>query len=264
MSGDRGTDGGSALYAVERQQALLATLRATGRIEAARAAEELRVTTETIRKDLSELEHQGLLRRVRGGAVAGDGLSFEPAVPARTEYTDEKKRIARRAVEELPRQGTILIDAGSTCTYFAEMIPPDRDLTVFTNTLTIALALVSRPRLTVYTTGGRVRERTYAQVEGWALRALREINVDVAFLGCNGIDVEAGLTTPDPAEADIKREMFAIAGRRVLLTDHSKIGHASLRRYGSVDDLDLMITDTGIARADAARLAAAGLELVRA
>lgn len=264
MSGSRGQDGGSALYAVERQQSLLATLRATGRVEVARAAEELHVTTETIRKDLSELEHQGLLRRVRGGAVAGEGLSFEPAVPARTEYTDEKKRIARRALRELPRQGTVLIDAGSTTTYFAEMIPGDRDLTVFTNTLTIALALVSRPRLTVYTTGGRVRERTFAEVEGWALRALREINVDVAFLGCNGVDVDAGLTTPDPVEADIKREMFGIARRRVLLTDHSKIGHASLRRYGSVGDIDLMITDTGIADADADRLTAAGVELVRA
>ena len=263
MSGSRGTDGG-ALYAVERQQALLATLRATGRVEVARASAELGVSTETIRKDLSELEHQGLLRRVRGGAVAGDGLSFEPAVPARTEYTDEKKRIARRALRELPRQGTVLIDAGSTTTYFAEMFPGDRDLTVFTNTLTIALALVPRSRLTVYTTGGRVRERTFAQVEGWALRALREINVDVAFLGCNGIDVASGLTTPDPVEADIKREMLGIARRRVLLTDHSKIGHASLRRYGSVGDIDLMITDTGIADGDAARLSAAGLELVRA
>lgn len=264
MSGSRGPDDGPALYAVERQQSLLATLRAAGRIEVARAAAELQVTTETIRKDLTELEHQGLLRRVRGGAVPGDGLSFEPAVSARTEYTEEKKRIAHRALEELPRQGTILIDAGSTTTFFAEMIPGDRDLTVFTSTLTIALALVSRPRLTVYTTGGRVRERTFAQVEGWALRGLREINVDVAFLGCNGIDVHTGLTTPDPVEADVKREMFAVARHRVLLTDHSKVGHASLRRYGSIGDIDLMITDSGIADSDAARLTAAGLELVRA
>ena len=155
-------------------------------------AEQLQVSTETIRKDLLFLERSGLLRRVHGGAVAIEDLSFEPAVSTRRSNEEEKRRIARTALAELPREGAVFLDAGSTTTILAEMFPADRDLTIFTNTLTIALALVAA-RLSVHTLGGRVRARTFAEVDNWAIRALSEIRVDVAFLGTNSISSERGL-----------------------------------------------------------------------
>jgi DeoR family fructose operon transcriptional repressor len=248
-------------YAAERKQAILTELRAAGRIDATEMAARLTVTKETVRKDLIAMERQGLLRRTHGGAVPVGTLSFEPAVATRTYYADEKTRIATAALAHVPAAGAVLIDAGSTTARLAELFPSDRELTVYTNTLPIALALVDRPMLTVATLGGRVRPLTRAEVDDWAARSLAEINVDVAFLGANAVSVERGLTTPDPAEAAIKRLMLTSARRRILLADHSKIGNVSLVKHADLSDIDLLVTDTGIADTDLDALKAAGLEV---
>ena len=111
----------------------------------------------------------------------------------------------------------------------------------------------------MFTLGGRVRGVTSAEVDSWAARTLSEINVDVAFLGANGISLDRGLTTPDPAEAAIKRLMLGCARRRILLSDHSKINQVATHKYGDLADIDLLITDTGITTADDKALNAAGL-----
>ncbi|MEV5703706.1 DeoR/GlpR family DNA-binding transcription regulator [Actinoallomurus sp. NPDC052274] len=263
-TGDSARRAGRPPYAAQRRQLLLRTLRDTGRIDVTDMADRLAVSTETIRKDLTELERQGLLHRVHGGAVAVEDLSFEPAVGARTEYTDEKRRIGRAALAEVPAEGSVLIDAGSTTSCLAEVMPADRDLAVFTNTLTIAMTLTTRPRLTVHTLGGRIRSRTFAEVDNWAVRALSEIRVDVAFLGTNGFTAEDGLRTPDESEATVKRLMLKAARRRVLLTDHSKLGRISLFKYGDLAEIDLLITDTGMPDADVRRLEDGGVKVIRA
>lgn len=247
------------LYSAQRRQAILDTLATTGRVDVAAMADELSVTSETVRKDLTALERQGHLRRVHGGAIPPQDLSFEPDVTTRIAYAEEKRRIAKAALAHLPRTGTILIDAGSTTARLAELIPPDRHLTVFTNTLPIALTLTAKPNLTVYTLGGRVRNLTLAEVDSWTARSLSEINVDVAFLGTNGISLDRGLTTPDAAEAAVKHLMLRCARRPILLSDHSKIGQVSTHKYGELTDIDLLITDTGITAADDEALGAAGL-----
>ncbi|WP_246106752.1 DeoR/GlpR family DNA-binding transcription regulator [Pseudonocardia kunmingensis] len=264
MSGRPGNGPGPYRYAAKRQQAILAALRATGQVNAADLAAEFGVTAETLRKDLIVLERQGLLRRVHGGALPVDDLTFEPDVAARTEYAEEKSRIARAALAHLERAGSVFLDAGSTTSRLAELLPADRELTVFTNTLTIALTVVAKPNVTVYTLGGRVRGPTLAEVDTWAARALREINVDIAFLGTNGISLTRGLTTPDPAEAAIKRLMLECARRTVLLADHSKVGMVSLCQHGALADVDVLITDTGLPGPDLAALRSAGLTVEQA
>ena len=249
-------------FGAERKQHLLDALRADGRLDAAEMAARLRVTGETVRKDLIQLERQGLLRRVHGGAVPVDQLSYEPAVSARTEHAAEKTRIARAALAQLPARGSILIDAGSTTAKLAEVLPRDVELTVYTNTLTVALALVNRPRLTVFTVGGRLRSRTLAEVDDFAARALAEINVDVAFLGTNGISLERGLTTPDQAEAAIKRRMLGAARRRVFLADHSKVGLVSGSQHAEIADIDLLITDDGLDSGSRRSLESAGVHIL--
>jgi DeoR family fructose operon transcriptional repressor len=233
-------------------------------LDANTVAIDLGVSPETVRKDLIRLERQGLLRRVHGGAVPIEHLAFEPAVSARTEYPDEKARIARAALAHVPTHGSVLIDAGSTTARLMEMFPVLRDITVYTNTLTLALALVGRGRLTVYTLGGRVRSRTSAEVDEWAARSLQAINVDVAFLGTNGISLSRGLTTSDPAEAATKRLMLAAAERRILLADHSKVGAVSGCQHADLDDIDLLITDTGLPDDQLTAVQAAGLAVERA
>jgi DeoR family fructose operon transcriptional repressor len=255
----RRTSGHRAPFSSQRRQAIVRTLRTTGRIDAAEIGTVLGVTHETVRRDLIRLEREGVLRRVHGGAVPVESLSFEPNVSARIEFSDAKLRIARAALAHLPEKGSILLDAGSTTSRLADILPTDRSLTVFTNTLPIAMALLGRPNLTVHTLGGRVRGPTSAEVGPWTDRVLRDLNVDVAFLGTNGISLERGLTTPDPAEAATKHLMLSAARHRILLADHSKVGLVSLCKHGELTDIDLLITDAQLPDDQAAALAAVGL-----
>lgn len=253
------------MFAEQRQQRIVEQARLDGRVDVAELAAELAVTPETVRRDLTALERQGVLRRVHGGAMPVERLGFEPGLAARDAVRRaEKERIAKAALSELPVEGSILLDAGTTTARLAEAMPANRDLIVVTNSLPIALTLSVRPGLTVRLVGGRVRGRTQAVVDDWALRVLGDTYVDVAFVGTNGITVERGLTTPDPAEAAVKRAMVGAARRVVVLADHTKVGAEHFARFGDLEDVDVLITDAGLGTAETARLETAGVEVVRA
>ena len=179
-------------------------------------------------------------------------------------WPTEKARIARAALSELPTEGAILLDAGTTTARLAEILPPDRELTVVTNAVPIAMALSARPNVTVLTVGGRVRGRTLAMVDQWALRVLNETFVDVAFLGADGVSVERGLTTPDVAEAAVKRAMLQATRRVVVLADHTKIGNDCFARVGGLDEVDTLVCDDGLDAALAIDIQAAGPRVVLA
>lgn len=253
------------MYAEERHERIVERARAQGRVDVAGLAELFAVTPETIRRDLTTLERAGRLRRVHGGAIPVEALGFEPALATRdSAHTEEKERIAKAALGELPVEGAILLDAGTTTARLAEILPVDRELTVVTNALPIAATLANRPNLTVLVLGGRVRGRTMATVGSWAARQLADTYVDVAFMGTNGISVERGLTTPDLAEAEIKQALMRAARRTVVLADHTKVGVDHFARFGSLDDVDALVTDSGIAPELALDLDAAGLRVVQA
>jgi DeoR family fructose operon transcriptional repressor len=233
---------GSTLLAAERRQKLLDMVRNRGRVEVARAASELRTSTETA------LESQGLLRRVHGGALQVPSMTFEPDVVNRTENLEEKGRIAARAIEEVPEDGAIFIDAGSTTQVFAELLEGRAGLRVFTNALTLAGILAGKPFLSCHTLGGRVRPKTLAEVGSWTERLLDDshFHFDVAFVGTNAISFSRGLCTPDPEEAAVKRGMIVNSERVVLLADHTKFGQNSLVKYADLSELDLVITGVEI------------------
>ncbi|MBT8226944.1 MAG: DeoR/GlpR transcriptional regulator [Dactylosporangium sp.] len=253
------------MYAEERQHEILRLTRTDGRADVTALAETFNVTAETIRRDLTALERVGVLRRVHGGAVPMERIGFEPALATRDSVLiAEKERIAKAALAELPEDGAIILDAGTTTARLAQALPADRELTVLVNSPVLASTLGTRSNLSVLLLGGRLRGRTLATVDDWALRPLAELYVDVAFLGTNGCTVERGLTTPDPAEAAVKRAMIAAARRTVLLADRTKIGNNYLARFGILADLDTVITDAGIDGELAAEVEAAGVRVVLA
>jgi DeoR family fructose operon transcriptional repressor len=253
------------VYARERQQRIAARARSIGKVDVMTLSVDLGVTPETIRRDLTALEEHGVVRRVHGGAIPADRWGLEPQLAAReTVMTEEKERIARAAVEHLPPEGSILIESGSTPAKLAALLPHDLALTVITPALPVALALAAHPLLTVLTLGGRVRATTLAEVDSWAVARLRDVYADVAFLGTNGLSVGRGLTTPDHSEAELKALMVRSARKTVLLADHTKIGAVCLHRYADLSDIDVLITDDGLAPELAAEIEAAGPEVIRA
>ncbi|WP_454048941.1 DeoR/GlpR family DNA-binding transcription regulator [Cellulomonas sp. Marseille-Q8402] len=253
------------MYPPERHTLILTTARAAGRVEVQQLAAELDVTPETVRRDLTALERMGLLRRVHGGAVPVERIGYEPALAQRENVmAAEKERIAKAALEELPDGGSVLLDAGSTTVRLAGMLPPDRELIVVTHALPVASALAALPLVTLHLIGGTVRRRTLAAVGTWAEQALADVRVDVAFLGTNGLTVEDGLSTPDLAEAAVKRAIVAAAARTVVLTDHSKIGRTELAVVAPLSRVDAVVTDSGVAPELADEIETAGPRVVRA
>ncbi|NEA50639.1 DeoR/GlpR family DNA-binding transcription regulator [Streptomyces sp. SID10815] len=253
------------MYAAERQQEILRLARDGGRVDVVSLAEEFQVTAETIRRDLKTLDRAGLLRRVHGGAIPAGRLDFEPDLTEReSTAADEKDRIARAALAELPADGTLILDAGTTVARLAAALPLESELTVVTHSLPIAARLADHPGLQLHLVGGRVRHRTRAAVDAWALRAYGEIRADVLFVAANGFSAEHGLTTPDLAEAAVKRAAIAAARRVVLLADSAKHGQEHFARFGDLGDVDLLVTDSGLSPEDAAAIERAGTEVVRA
>jgi DeoR family fructose operon transcriptional repressor len=253
------------MYAPERQQEILRLARERGRVEVLSLAEEFQVTTETVRRDLKALDRAGMVRRVHGGAIPAGRLDFEPDLTERDSLAArEKDRIAQAALAELPAEGSVILDAGTTAARLAAAFPVDSALTVVTHALPVAARLADHPGVSLHLVGGRVRHRTRAAVDAWALRAYAEVHADVVFLATNGFSPDGGLTTPDLAEAAVKRAVLAAARRVVVLADSGKYGERHFARFGDLSQVDVLVTDTGLADEDARAVERQGVEVVRA
>lgn len=232
------------MYAAERQQRILERAQLDGRVEVTGIAAWLEVTTETVRRDLAVLEQRGVVRRVHGGALPAERSVPELTLASRIgQQAETKLRIATRALDELPDDGTVLLDSGSTTLALAELLPADARLTIVTNSAGIAQSLAGHDNVTLLLIGGRVRTVTAAAVGPWAMAALAGLSVDVAFLGTNGFDAAHGLTTPDQDEAAVKRAMLEAARTRIVLADSSKLGAVHLQRFAEAAELHTIITD---------------------
>lgn len=253
------------MYATERHQAILAAAREHGRVEVRKLATDLDVTPETVRRDLTILERHGHVRRVHGGAIPMERLEMEPDVSDREgRMAAQKERIARAALDELPDSGAIMIDAGTTAVRFAKIMPADREFTVITHAVQVAMQLALRGNITLHLLGGTIRDRTLAGVGPWTEHALGDVYADVAFLGTNGLTLERGLTTPDLAEARVKRGLIGAARRAVVLADHTKFGRADFAHVAPLSTIDTIITDSDLEQPWADDVAAAGPRVISA
>jgi DeoR family fructose operon transcriptional repressor len=253
------------MYAPERQQRIVQLAQERGRVEVPSLAEDFGVTQETVRRDLSALERAGLLRRVHGGALPAGGLHLEPGLAERdSTAAADKERIAKAALALLPEEGSLLLDAGTTVSRLAALLPLDSTLTVVTNALTVAARLAEHPNLNLHLVGGRLRHRTQAAVDAWALRDLADLEADTAVIATNGFSLQAGLTTPDLAEAAVKRAMVASARRVILVADSSKYGARHFARFATLRQVDVVVTDTGLTEEQADEIAGHGPEVIRA
>jgi DeoR family fructose operon transcriptional repressor len=255
------------VYPEERQHAIAQLVADRGRASVTAVAEEFGVTTETVRRDLAVLERAGVLQRVHGGAVPAGTLALaEPGLVERSaSRAEQKHKIAAAALELLPgRDGSLLLDGGTTTAALAEVLPADRALLAVTHCVPLAARLSAAPGVTLHLLGGRVRGITQCAVGESTVRALEELRVDVAFLGANGITAGHGFTTPDEAEASVKRAMVRAGQRVVVLADSSKLGREQLVRFAAPGDVDVLVTDSDADPAAVAALEALDVEVVLA
>jgi len=249
----------------ERQRQILDRARADGRVDVGALALDLDVAAETVRRDLRELVDRGVLQRVHAKIATVESAGFESNIKHRsTSLIPEKRRIAAAAAERLHGAETVYVDEGITPQFVAEALRPEGPLTVVTASLPVAGALAETPQVTVLLLGGRLRGRTLATVDHWALRMLDDLVLDLAFLGANGISREHGLTTPDPAVAAVKGRVVQRARRRIFVGLHTKFGASSFCRFAEISDFEVLVTDTGLSPGEARRFSVLGPQVVRA
>ncbi len=238
-------------------------------VRVADLSEAFGISDVTVRADLAALEISHSVRRVRGGAMAPPrGIRSEPSFEESTvEFAGEKQRIGVAAAALVAPGTSLLLDVGTTTTAVARALVARTDLegvTVVTNGLSVALELEAAVgRFDVVVTGGTLRRLQHSLVNPMATTLLEGLRVDLAIVGCNGVDAEHGVTNLNLPEAEVKQAMIRAAERTVVVADGSKLGQVHLGRVATTDQVDTLLTGASAPEEEMRRLRRRGVDLVR-
>lgn len=243
-----------------RREELLRRLAAEGYLSSVEVAEELGVSEMTIRRDLRQLAVEGLARRVPGGAslpsVGGFGAPFEERD---RQANENKAAIVAATLPLLEHCATIAIDAGTTVASLAAMVVPGT--TIVTHSVPVIANCTARDDIDLIAIGGTYQRDTRSFAGSVARVALATLSVDVAVLSTTALD-SSGVLCANTFDAEIKQGMSSIAATTILLADHTKIGGRAPIRFGSLDMIDIVVTDDGVDEASIRMLTDAGVRVV--
>ena len=228
----------------QRLNQIVSAVIDAGSIEVATLAERFAVSEATIRRDLELLEEQRLISRTHGGASTNAAFNDFPLNYKTAQDLEEKRRIAERALRFLDGARVIGMTGGTTVTEFARLLKDREGLTVVTNALNIATNLLSSPGLRVFVAGGEARNSSQETVGPMAEAFLADYNVDVAFVGVDGVDPAAGCTNYDPVGARVNGVLQDRARLTVVLADATKIAKVALAQVCAISEVDVLITDS--------------------
>jgi DeoR/GlpR family transcriptional regulator of sugar metabolism len=248
------------LLATQRRHLILQELQSSGTVRVADLAGVLGVSEMTVRRDIDTLDAEGQLLRVHGGATrTGTFSAIEPGFVSKSaQETEAKQAIAAEALSLLRPDMTLLISGGTTTYEFARLLPRDLGLTVATNSIMVANALVpgtvgpataataARGGIRTLVLGGQ-RTPSEALVGPVTMHAMENLHADLCFMGVHGIDPEAGITSPNLLEAEANAAMIGASGALVVLADASKYGVVGLAGIAPLASIGTLITDSGIA-----------------
>lgn len=248
-----------------RMAGVLDAVAERGEVSLANLADLFETSPATMRRDLTVLAEQGLIVRTHGGAKVNGSLAEMPVALRDTRFQEAKRRIARAAAGRIPRERhAVAMSGGTTTAGVARELANHADLTIVTNSLSIASLVALHPRLKVVMTGGILRPQSLELVGVLAEGTFTAVNVGTAVLGADGISADAGVTTHDETEARTNHAMVAKAQRTVVVADGSKVGRAALAKMADLSEIDLLITDDSADPAALELIRAAGVEVLLA
>lgn len=255
----------------ERLSAILDLLGQADRVQVDEIVETLGVSPATARRDLDALAARQLLNRTRGGATAHTVAYDLPLRYKREHHAQAKAQIARAVMDLVPQGARIGLTGGSTCTAIASELGRRTDLddagkdpalTVVTNAVNIAAQLLIRPHLRVVMTGGVVQPRSYELIGPYTDLMLNQVNLDLAFIGINGLQVHLGAMVHDDTEAQVNALMARRAEQVWLVADSSKAGVRAFATIGALTEFTGLVTDSSMTEADRCALVDAGLQVI--
>lgn len=233
------------LYAEERQEKILDIIEEKGRVTVPELVEMFGVSGTTIRNDLREMEQENRLLRTHGGAISSGKRSDEEVVDLR-ENVESKISIAKRAVDYVEAGDSLIIDTGSTCIAFAQILAMKNipNLKIITADLRVATILETMTSGELIMIGGTIRREFHNTYGAHAISELAGYAVDKAFMGSNAFTINGGFSTPNLEIAELKEATIRAARQVFILCDASKFGKDSFRRFAGIDNVDLIITDS--------------------
>lgn len=255
-----------SMMAEERRFRIREILSAQRTVSASELRQILAVTAATIRRDLAELEKEGVLVRSHGGAVSrASNSNFQPTYDALGRSNRAEKQAIAREAELLILDGeTVFLEGSSTVYELARRLCHRNRLTVVTNSPPIVFELQRSANVQVISTGGELRKDVFYLSGVWTQHALSEIRVDKAVLGVSAIDPVYGISTASQAEAQIKKLILKSARVKIALADHTKFGNQGFAFVAPVTDVDILVTDSGVDTKYLRPLRESGVELILA
>src|SRR6476661_3438898 len=233
-----------ALSPERRREQIVGYLSAHDRTSVVELSQVLGVSEVTVRKDLDQLEAQGLLTRVHGGALISGRGRLERYFAAREqEHREEKRRIAQAAAGLVQSGQRIFLDASTTALQVARFIKDREELIVVTNGLYTALELNFCTGITTIVVGGTMRHRSSSLVGSFNFSSLQRLRVDIGFFSARGVSARDGMMESDIEEAQLKQQMVKASGMVVGIADSSKFGTIAFNVFAQPHEIDRVITD---------------------
>lgn len=255
------------LTAHERRAKIAEQVQERGSVRLTELLDTFRVTDTSIRRDLQILESAGRLQRIHGGAVASGRALTPNSFNAKTrERPAEKERIGAGAAALVRSGESILLDSGTTVLQVASHLPKVVNGSSLTTVVTSSLAVVREleywSSLHLILLGGIVLTEFQATVGPQTIANLRRIQVDKAFIGCDGLGVSHGLTTPHMLIAEVGRVMTEVARQVIVVADSSKLGRVGFTPIAPLTSIHTLVTDTNAPPELVQEIRAAGIEVI--
>lgn len=247
----------------ERHQLILKKLHEDQQVNIQELSELLEVSGVTIRKDLKLLEDKNLLFRTRGGGSINNPYTVErPINEKELIRQDEKQRIARMALSIIGDNDSIIIGSGTTVFELAKCLHPQHHITVITPAVKVTMELCHRPNVDVLQLGGLTRPNSSSVAGFQAERTLEDISCGILFLGIDGIDLDFGLSITNLTEASLNQKMIESAQTVAVLADSSKFGRRGLGKVCNLDQVQYIITDSGVSPAVVKQVEERGIKVL--
>lgn len=251
------------MLTAQRKQLILGRLATQGQIVAGELALELGTSEDTIRRDLRELAQQGKLQRVHGGALPASAATGDLRVRQQVS-PDEKQALGRFGAQLIKPGQVVMLDGGTTAIQVARQLPPDLRATVITHSPNVAVELAAHRHVDIIVLGGRLFRHSMVNVGASVIEAASRFRADLFFLGVTGVHPEAGLSTGDAEEADVKRALHARAAETVVLASSEKLLSASAFVIAPMKALSLLVVPDGTKPKTVAALRAGGVAVQKA
>jgi DeoR family transcriptional regulator of aga operon len=251
------------LLVEERRTKILQHLRERGQVRVREMSLIFGTSEVTIRSDLKELHQRGLLQRSHGGAIIPANPISDSVLQERFEQrADQKRRIGMAAAALVQEGETVILDSGTTTQEIAKNIRGKQNLQVITNGVNVAMELIGVQGIQLVMVGGMLRYDSLSVVGHFAEEMLAQFSADKLFLGAATCDVDFGVCTPHMAEGRVNQAMVKIAREKILVADSSKFHRRSLCRIVSLNEIDKVVTDSGMLPEMQDQIRAAGPELI--